>query len=102
MISHVGVFSDEVKSFLNAEKIPADNMPDEFGKTFWIICSKNESDEIVGVLCYSFMYSTWTRYNPFISTCRGQDQKKMVQYLAGNFPGVPIRGCVNEGDDDTM
>ena len=43
------------------------------------------------------MYSTWTRFNPFILYADGLMVNEMVQFLRMNYPDSPIRGYVKQG-----
>ena len=41
-------------------------------KNVWIVTDEKDG-QWSGILVYSFMYSTWTRYNPFIVYASGDN-----------------------------
>ena len=101
MISLAKTVENDVLAFLEARGVNCQNLSENFGKTVWLIESR-DAGELVGILSYSFMYSTWTRYNPFISLCLGDNQREMVNFLRKNFPDRLIRGCVENSGDKSM
>ena len=48
------------------------------------------------------MYSTWTRFNPFILYCYGNGLEDMVKFLQENYPQSPIRGYVNHKQTESI
>ena len=49
------------------------------------------------------MYSTWTRYNPFILFATGTNIRSLVAHLRTVYPGLPVRGYVpNEESSDSQ
>lgn len=102
MLSIATTFTDSIQNFLSSSNVSVDNVEENFGKTVWIVQNLNDDGSIAGLLCYSFMYSTWTRYNPFILFCQGEKMDEMVTYLSTNFPGSLIRGLVNNAEDKSM
>ena len=102
MISFACDFSEGLKNFLDVSNVPVDKVSENFGKQLWMIQNLNADGKVIGALCYSFMYSTWTRYNPFISLCIGENIDEMVKFLSKKFPGALIRGCVNSSEDPSV
>ena len=98
MITLAKNMNSDVLEFIKSKNIIAVSLEENFGKNVWLIESR-ENGRLNGILTYSFMYSTWTRYNPFISLCLGENQKDMVNFLRKNFPGRLIRGCAQNSQD---
>ena len=98
MITLAKNVNSDVLEFINSKNITAVSLNENFGKNVWLIESR-ENGRLNGILTYSFMYSTWTRYNPFISLCLGENQRDMVNFLRKNFPDRLIRGCAQNCQD---
>ena len=100
MITLVENFTPELKNFFEKNEISTDKIEKNFAESVWIIQSCNENGLIDGILCYSFMYSTWTRYNPFILLQKGENARGLVKCLSENFRRTFIRGAIMNDTDD--
>jgi len=95
MINIITEKNDQLEKFFNKEECT--RIVEQLGKSVWIVTDLING-EWNGVLLYSFMYSTWTRYNPFILYASGDNILDMVRFLRQTYPGLPIRGYMIEND----
>lgn len=103
MISQAATFTNDLKNFLESSNVPTDKISEHFGKLVWMIENKDNNENVIGLICYSFMYSTWAAgYAPFIIFCKGENVDQMKEFLSQKFPSSIIRGVLKSSDDQSM
>jgi len=92
--------SDQLSTFFTTDQCQL--IANELGKTVWIVTDVASDGQWSGLLLYSFMYSTWTRYNPFVLFATGDNIRTLIAHLRGVYPGLPVRGYVQNGTDSQI
>lgn len=101
MIEITANLTEELASFLESPTLLEKNV----GKTCWLAVSKENDEKINGAIVFSFMYSTWTRYNVFIELAKGKSPvlKTILQFMSKELPkGTLFRGRLTGSTNDEL
>ena len=97
MIRFLSHITDEFESFIH-NKDWLEKIKSSFNSNLWCVVNEDNNGRVIGIVLFSFMYSTWTRFNPFILYSTGEDLSKMVAFLKKSYHELPIRGYIRHED----
>ena len=101
MIRFLNAITAELETFIEnndwAEKIKS-----SFNKNVWGVVNEDPNGKVTGLVLFSFMYSTWTRFNPFILFSTGSGLSEMVSFLKKSYPELPIRGYIRHKETESI
>jgi len=101
MIRFLNSVTDELETYIE-NKDWAAKIQSCFNKNVWCVVNEDENEKVTGLVLFSFMYSTWTRFNPFILFSTGNGLSEMVSFLKKSYPELPIRGYIRHKETESI
>lgn len=101
MIRFLNSITAELEAFIE-NKDWAVKIKSSFNKNVWCVVNEDPNGRVTGLVLFSFMYSTWTRFNPFILFSTGTGLSEMVSFLKKSYAELPIRGYIRHKETESI
>ena len=101
MIRFLASVTPELEAFID-NKDWASKIKSNFNKNVWVVVNEDDTGRVTGLVLFSFMYSTWTRFNPFILFSNGSGLSEMVSFLKKSYSELPIRGYIRHKETESI
>ena len=101
MIRFLNSITAELETFIE-NKDWSEKIKSSFNKNVWCVVNEDPNGKVIGLVLFSFMYSTWTRFNPFILFSNGTGLSEMISFLKKSYPELPIRGYIRHKETESI